>query len=146
MSDGYVFDTEAIVAFLYDEPGHDRVGELLTAVESGAVRGLLSATNASEVYYLVARFEGTTDDDPTPESLRTADRDLRTLRRAGVTVERADWRVAGEVKADGNLSLADAYAVALAATEDATLVVGGDDDFDSLPVAVDVERFRDHGV
>jgi predicted nucleic acid-binding protein len=146
MSDGYVFDTEAIVAFLYDEPGHDRVGELLTAVESGAVRGLLSATNASEVYYLVARFEGTADDDPTPESLRTADRDLRTLRRAGVTVERADWRVAGEVKADGNLSLADAYAVALAATEDATLVVGGDDDFDSLPVAVDVERFRDHGV
>ncbi|AQL44869.1 VapC toxin family PIN domain ribonuclease (plasmid) [Halorientalis sp. IM1011] len=146
MSEAYVFDTEAIVAFLYDEPGHERVGELLSAVDSGAVRGLLSATNASEVYYLVARFEGTGDDEPTPESLRTADRDLRTLRRAGVSVERADWRVAGEVKADGSISLADAYAVALAATEDATLVVGGDDDFDSLPVDVDIERFRDHGV
>lgn len=146
MRDTYVFDTEAIVAFLYDEPGHERVGELLGAVESDATRGLLSATNASEVYYLVARFEGTADDEPTAASLRAADRDLRTLRRAGLTVERADWRLAGEVKADGHVSLADAYAVALAASEDATLVVGGDDDFESLPVAVDVERFRDHGV
>lgn len=53
------------------------------AVESDAARGLLAATNASEVYHLVARFEGPP---------------------------------------------------------------GGDDDFDSLPVTVDVERFRDHDV
>jgi predicted nucleic acid-binding protein len=144
--DAYVFDTEAIIAFLYDEPGHERVGELLTAVESDDTRGLLSGANASEVYYLVARFEGTAEDEPTTESLRTADRDLRTLQRAGVSVERADWRLVGEVKADGHISLADAAAVALAATEDATLVVGGDDDFESLPVAVDIERFREHGV
>ena len=146
VSDAYVFDTEAIVAFLYDEPGHERVGELLSAVEADEIRGLLSGANASEVYYLVARFEGTADDEPTPESLRTADRDLRTLQRAGIRVERADWRLAGEVKAGGHISLADAAAVALAVTEDATLVVGGDDDFASLPVEVSIERFRDHGV
>ena len=29
MSDAYVFDTEAIIAFLYNEPGHGRVSELL---------------------------------------------------------------------------------------------------------------------
>ncbi|WP_424019980.1 PIN domain-containing protein (plasmid) [Halorientalis pallida] len=146
MSDAVVFDTEAIIAFLYDEPGHERVGELLPAVESGDARGLLAGANASEVYYLVARFEGTADDEPTPDSRRAADRDLRTLRRAGVSVERADWQLVGEVKAGGHISLADAAAVALAATEDATLVVGGDEDFESLPVTVDVERFRDHGV
>lgn len=146
MSDTYVFDTEAIIAFLYDEPGHDRVGELLEEVEAGEVDGLLSETNASEVYYLVVRIEGTAEDEPTPASLRAADRDIRTLERRGVAVERADWRLAGEVKADGDISLADAYGVALAADRDATLVAGGDDDFDALPVAVDVEQFRDHGV
>ena len=146
MSDAYVFDTEAIVAFLYDEPGHDWTSDLLDEVAAGDAEGLLSETNASEVYYLVARYEGTPDRKPTPASLRVADRDVRTLTRRGVAVERGDWRLAGEVKADGNISLADAYAVALAYERDAPLVAGGDDDFDALPVDVDVERFRDHGV
>jgi predicted nucleic acid-binding protein len=146
MSDAYVFDTEAIIAFLYNEPGHSRVGDLLNEVEAGNIEGLLSETNASEVYYLIARFEGTDENKPTPASLRAADRDIRTLTRRGVTIERADWRLAGEVKADGSISLADAYGVALAHDRDATLVAGGDDDFDSLPIDVTVERFREHGV
>ncbi|MFC6941333.1 PIN domain-containing protein [Salinirubellus sp. GCM10025818] len=132
MTAAYVFDTRAIIAFLYDEPGHEYVGELLEAVDVGD--------------YLVARFEGTTDERPTTASLRTADRDVRTLTRLGVSLERADWRLAGEVKAYGDISLADASAVALAHERGATLLAGGDDDFDTLPVDVDVERFRDHGV
>ena len=146
MSGTYVFDTEAIIAFLYDEPGHERVGNLLDEVEGGNVEGLLSESNASEVYYLVARFEGTAEDKATSASLRAADRDIRTLTRRGVAIERAGWQLAGEVKADGNISLADAYAVALAHDRDATLIAGGDDDFDTLPVDIDVERFRRHGV
>jgi predicted nucleic acid-binding protein len=50
------------------------------------------------------------------------------------------------VKADGGISLTDAYAVALAHERGATLVTGVDDDFDALPIDVEVERFRDHGV
>ena len=60
--------------------------------------------------------------------------------------ERAEWRLAGEVKADGNISLADAYAVALAHDRDATLIAGGDNDFDALQVDVDIARFRDQVV
>jgi len=146
MTDAYVFDTEAMIAFLYDEPGHEDVGGLLGDVEAGDAEGFLSDTNATEVYYLVARFEGTPEEKPTRTSLRVADRDVRALTRLGVDLERADWRLAGEVKADGRISLADAYAVALAHDRDATLVVGADDDFDALPVDVEVERFRDHGV
>ena len=86
------------------------------------------------------------DEKPTSASLRAADRDIRTLTRRGVAVERANWRLAGEVKADGNISLADAYAVALAHGRDATLIAGVDDDFDALPVDIDIERFRDHSV
>ena len=50
------------------------------------------------------------------------------------------------MKADGNISLADISAVALAHARDATLIADGDDDFDAVPVDVDVERFRDYGV
>src|SRR6056297_220355 len=146
MTDTYVFDTEAIVAFLYREPGHGTVADLLTDVFDGDAEGYLAEANASEVFYLVARFEGTDDDAPTDASLRTADRDVRALERRGLNVERADWRLAGEVKADGHVSLADAYAVALATDRRATLVAGADDDFEALPVAVDLLRFRDHGV
>lgn len=146
MTETFVFDTEAIIAFLYDEPGHEHVETLLGDVEAGEADGLLSETNATEIYYLVSRYEGTPDEKPTTASLRAADRDIRTLTRRGVAVERCDWRAAGEVKADGNISLADAYAVALAHNRDGTLIAGGDEDFDSLPLDIEVERFRDHGV
>ncbi|QLC35647.1 PIN domain-containing protein (plasmid) [Halarchaeum sp. CBA1220] len=146
MSGTYVFNTEALIAFLYDEPGHERVADLLDEVEAGEAKGLLSEINASEVYYLVARFEGTDEDKPTPASLRVADWDVRTLTRCGLVIEQVDWRLAGEVKVDGRISIADAYGVALSHDRDATFLAGGDDDFDALPVDVDVERFRNHGV
>ena len=145
MSDEYVFDTEAIIAYLYNEPGHEVVADLLDEVFSGETDGALTETNASEVFYLVARFEGV-DDAPTDASLREADRDIRALERQGLELEAADWRLAAEVKADGSISLADAYAVALAYEREATLVAGADDDFDDLSLDIDLLRFREDGV
>ncbi|QCS40891.1 PIN domain-containing protein [Natrinema versiforme] len=146
MSDCYVFDTEAIIAYLYGEPGHETVATVLSAVFDGDADGFLAEPNATEVFYLVARFEGTETETPTTDSFRIADRDLRAIERRGLTVTSADWRLTGRVKADGHISLADAAAVALAYERDATLLVGGDDDFDELPLEVSCKRFRDHGV
>lgn len=146
MTDAYVFDTEALIAFLYDEPGHEAVADLLADVFETTTEGYLAEANASEVFYLVARFEGTDGDTPTNASLRAADRDLRAFERRGLRIERADWRLAGELKADGHISLADAHAVALAHEQDATLVAGGDDDFEELPLDIDLLRFRDRSV
>ena len=145
MTGRYVFDTEAIIAFLYNEPGHEAVADLLDEIFTDSADGFLTEANASEVFYLVARFEGT-DDVPTDASLREADRDIRALERQGLKLEAADWRLAAEVKADGSISLADAYAVALAHERDATLVAGADNDFDKLPLELDLHRFREHGV
>ncbi|WP_254840946.1 PIN domain-containing protein [Natronomonas marina] len=144
MSSGYVFDTEAIIAFLYNEPGHEVVADILDEVFTGSSDGFLTEANASEVFYLVARFEGV-DDTPTDASLRDADRDVRALARQGLSIESADWRLAAEVKADGGISLADAYAVALAHEREATLVAGAADDFEDLSIGVDLHRFRNHG-
>ncbi|SFT05636.1 PIN domain-containing protein [Halostagnicola kamekurae] len=145
MSNEYVFGTEAIIAYLYDEPGRSVVEEYLGDVRDGAVEGLLAETNAGEILYLIARFEGI-DDKPTTDSLRTADRDLRALERWGIQITQADWRLAAEVKADGHISFADAHGVALAHETDATLIAGADDDFETLPIDVDLIRFRESGV
>ncbi|WP_436903793.1 hypothetical protein [Halovenus halobia] len=89
MSGGYVFDAEAIIAFLYNEPGHEVVADCLNEVFTGDTDGFFTETNASEVFYLVARFEGV-DDVPRDASLREADRDVRTLERQGLELETAD--------------------------------------------------------
>lgn len=136
---GYVFDTEPLFAFLYREPGHDAVARRLESVDSGDAECRIADVTAAELFYLIARMEGR-DGNPTRESLRLADRDVRSLERAGVGVTSVDWDLAGEVKADGGISLADSYAVALAYHRGDTLVVGGDSDFDDLPVEVRVER------
>ncbi|MCU4744113.1 PIN domain-containing protein [Natronoglomus mannanivorans] len=143
MTDGYVFDVEPLIAYLYDEPGHEAVAGYLEDVTENGVSGVLAETNAAEVFYLIARFEGDENDKPTPDSLRIADRDLRALERGGIDIVRADWRIAAEIKADGHISLADAHAVALAEKRGYSLIGGGDDDFDELPVDIDVIRFRD---
>ena len=41
MSSEYVFDTEAIIAFLYNEPGHETVATLLDEVFDGDSEGFL---------------------------------------------------------------------------------------------------------
>ena len=141
----YVFDTEPLIAYLYDEPGHETVASRLDAVAAGETDGLLAEVNASELSYLIARIEGT-DGTATEASLRTADRDVRALSRHGLTITRADWRTVAEIKAAGDVALGDAHAIALAVDRDATLFVGADDDFDNLPVEAAVERFREHGI
>lgn len=141
----YVFDVEPLIAFFYGEPGHEALAELLDEIGRGDAEGALAEVNASELLYKIARIEGD-DGTATSTSLRAADRDVRALERRGLAIERADWRLASEVKAAGGVSLADAHAVALAHDRDATLVAGGDDAFDALPVDVDLWRFRDHGV
>jgi predicted nucleic acid-binding protein len=141
----YVLDTEPLIAFLYEEPGYEVVEDILTRIEAGDVDGAIAEVIASELLYKVARLEGE-DGTATPASLQAAERDIRILERRGLTIERAPWRLAGEIKSDGGLSLADAYAVALAVEKDAALLVGADEDFDALPVDITIERIREEGV
>jgi len=45
MSSGYGFDTEAIIAFLYNEPGHEAVAARLDKVFTGSADGFLTEVN-----------------------------------------------------------------------------------------------------
>lgn len=141
---GYVFGAEPLVAYLYDEPGSDRVAELLDEVERGETSGAMSDATATEVMYLVARFE--TEGTPTERERMVGHRDVLAFDRSGVSIRRTPWETAARIKSDGDISLGDAYAAALAADRDATLVVGADDDFEELPIELDLLRFRESAV
>lgn len=141
----YVFDTEVLVAYLYDEPGADEVRNLLTTVEAEEATGVVSHATAAEFVYTVARLETGAPNETAPgeTELEVATRDLRILRGFGLSVETPSHETVARLKAGGGLSLGDAYAGALAIEADATLVIGADPEFNSIASGLSLHRVRD---
>jgi predicted nucleic acid-binding protein len=128
----YVLDACAMIAFLRGEPGAEVVEGLLIERPS---RCHAHAINLCEVYYDFLRAS----DGP------TALRAVQDLMTAGVLVREdlapALWQAAGRFKARHRVSLADAFALALAEAEGAELVTSDHHEFDPL-VATQPVRFR----
>lgn len=141
----YVFDTEPLIAYFYDEPGASDVTERLQAIESGEASGVISHATATEVIYKVARLE-TGDPNQTPpgdSEFEVGEQDLRVLRGYGVSIETPSWRTVARIKGAGGISLGDSYAAALAIEEEATLVVGADPEFGDLSEDIDLHQIRE---
>jgi predicted nucleic acid-binding protein len=144
----YVFDTEPLIAYFYDEPGAADVTERLQAIESEEAIGAISHATATEVVYKIARLE-TGEPNQTPsgdDEFDIGKKDLRILRGYGVTIETPSWSTVARIKGAGGISLGDSYAVALALEEEATLVVGADPEFGGLSEDIDLYRIRDESV
>lgn len=134
MTDAIVFDAEPIVAYLADEPGSDVVEAWTDRVAAGENDGYISPVTKTEVLYVGSRVGFR------PDAVRAS---LDRLEDLGVEVfdPRECWEIAAALKEAYGMSLGDAYALATADAVDGTLLVGADDDFDDVTVAV--ERFRD---
>jgi ribonuclease VapC len=111
----YVLDTSAILALRSDEPGADRVESILRAARAGRVSSLVSFMTRMEVLYRVTASEG-------EEAARTALRLLDASRVRWVSCEPEILEWAARIKADGGLSVADAWIAATAAVHRAVLV------------------------
>ena len=107
-----VLDSWAILRFLEDEgPAAGAVAELLDRE-----RPLMSWINLGEVHYVVRRRHG-------EEEASEAVRDVRQAVDAVLPDER-QVLAAARIKADHQLSYADAFAAALSVARDATLWTG----------------------
>jgi len=131
MADHLVLDAFALLAYLQREPGHQRVRSLLDDAALGRVSLSMCAVNFGEVLYWLERRRGvaaanalTGNVRDLPINLVDADLDL--------TVS------AARIKAAHPVSLADAYAAALAQRLDAA-VLTADPDFQRLEGAVAIE-------
>jgi predicted nucleic acid-binding protein len=111
----YVLDTSAWLTLIEDEAGADRVQEILERARVGEVIVLISFMSFMEVYYVTLQERGQDEAQERVELIAS----LPVLR-----VESTETLgiLAGRLKADHRLSVADAWIAALAKERGATLV------------------------
>ena len=123
MNKTYVLDANALLDFLANGPGAERVEHLLKAARP-ATPLLVSAVNWGEVFYISWQRHG-------EQSARQTLADLLQLSIRIVPVDVPQVLKAGELKAVHKVPYVDCLAAALAALNQATLVTS-DRDFEKL--------------
>jgi predicted nucleic acid-binding protein len=113
----FVLDSWAIMSYLQGEPSAEKVADIIADAHEDNVPLLMSAVNAGEIWYIIARRASESD----------ADRSIRELKQLGIKLVDADWDLAheaGRFKAKHKMSFADCFAAALAKQRKAHLVTG----------------------
>ncbi|WP_202318890.1 type II toxin-antitoxin system VapC family toxin [Archaeoglobus neptunius] len=120
----YVLDAMAVLAYLGDEEGADKVEELLEKAERGEVKIFMNYVNLGEVYYIIARELG----------VSKANEAIAIVKRWNlefVGVDESIALIAARIKAIHKLSYADAFVVATAIDRKGVIVTG-DKEFDGV--------------
>jgi PIN domain. len=133
LPDRIVFDAEPLVAHADAEVGSEVVEEYLDAVAVDDTTGYVSYVTLTEVRYILA---GKYDRE-------TADEYIDWLTNLGIEpVGAADcWKGTADHVLSHNPALGDAFALATAEHLTAILLVGADDDYDTID-DVSITRFR----
>ena len=119
-----VLDSHALVAFLRGEPGSELVRSLLEKAAEKDVPLHMTEVNYAEVQYIVRRREG-------EAAWRMIEGEIQAAPLEFHPVDRRLADLAADFKARFKLSLADAFAAALAKEKKAQLVTG-DPEFQAL--------------
>jgi len=128
----YVLDACALIAFLNDEKGADKIEHLIEQSQAGAIKLYASSINIFEVYYDALRRT----------TSQKADELLVDLYEMPIiiveTVDRALIRAAGYFKTTYRISVADSIALGLAKHLNAYLVSTDHHEFDVIEASGDV--------
>ncbi len=120
----YVLDSYAMLAFFRNEPGADKIKQLLNDASLDKHELHMTCINAGEVFYITHRKEGA-------EKAALA---WKGLLQFPIHITEADVEftlAAAKLKAKYSISYADAFAAVLTIKRKATLITG-DDEFDAL--------------
>lgn len=112
-----LFDSFALLRFFYQEPGAEKVRDLLNNALKDDVPRLISAINVGELIYIVQRRSG--EQAKLQMLVKLKNLDLTILPCPNELIFRA-----AELKARFAMSYADAFAVVSAIEHGATLVTG----------------------
>lgn len=127
----FVLDSYALLAYLQDEPVGSRVEKLLDNAKKGKCRLYLSLINLGEILYIIERRGG----------IAKAQDALALIQQLPLEIPLVDEQTvlaAAHIKANHTISYADAFVVATAFQENAT-VVTADPEFQSVETVVQVE-------
>ena len=118
MSDSYVLDVWAILAFLQgEEPAATRVRDVIEGAQEGTMRLFASIINIGEVYYRIGKTRN-------QKAATTAMKDLYLLPIEVISANDDIVLAAAKLKIAHVLSYADAFAAITAQQRDAVLLTG----------------------
>ena len=135
---GSVLDSFALIAYFRDEAGADKVEALLHKATSGHETLHMTEVNYAEVQYIIIRRNGLAGWEMVADRLVALPISFHP-----VTRELAD--IAARFKASHPISLADAFAAALAKIRDAMLVTG-DAEFKVMEKEIEISWLRARGM
>ena len=125
-----IFDSYAVLALFFDEPGAEQVEETLHEAAIADKPVLMTAVNWAEVLYRMKRKRG-------DDGVEAAKRFEATMPLDVVPVDHPLAEIAAEFKATHKMSLANGFAAALAKHKKAELVTG-DPEFKVVARQIDV--------
>jgi predicted nucleic acid-binding protein len=114
----YVLDSFAIIAYLKDEQGADKVGELLNEASQGDIKLFMHVINLGEIFYIVFREEGET------QAINVYSKVRQYLVEFVDDLSEPFLLSAARLKATYPIAYADAFAVATAIETNGILVTG----------------------
>jgi predicted nucleic acid-binding protein len=126
-----VLDSYALLAFLRDEPGGETVGQILERAGQRDQPVAMTEANYAEVQYIIRRKDGVAAWTAIARELKAVPIEFHPITR-----RLAD--LAAEFKARHSLSLADAFAAALA-KDRKTEMVTGDPEFRPLEKEIKIQ-------
>jgi predicted nucleic acid-binding protein len=127
----FILDSFALLAYLQDEPQASHIEKLLENAGKGKCHLFLSLINLGEILYITERRGG----------VAKAQDALALIRQLPIELIPAEEQIvfsAAHIKANYPLSYADAFAVAVAIEEDATIVTG-DPEFQTVKALITIE-------
>jgi predicted nucleic acid-binding protein len=129
----YVLDACALLAYYNDEDGADYVEDILSKALNGDVAVSMHKVNLFEVYYDFLRSAGEDMANSTMASFESA-----PIKVVG-TIANELMREAAKFKTSFKISVADAFALATAKLDGATLVTADHHEFDPIDKAGELE-------
>jgi len=114
----YILDSFAIIAYLNDEEGADKVEELLNKASKGDIKLFMHAINLGEVFYIVFREEGET------QAINVYSKVRQYSIEFVEDLSESFLLNAARLKGTYSIAYADAFAIATAAETNGILVTG----------------------
>jgi len=126
----FVLDASALLTFLENRPGADKLADVIRFANQGRYRLWMSAINWGEVYYSTWRLRG-------PGIARKTLADIAQLPLEICPSDLLLTRAAAELRANHKLHYTDCFAAALAIHFQAALATS-DQDFASIQKKIDI--------
>jgi ribonuclease VapC len=127
----YVMDSFAMIAFFEDEPGANKVTEILDALMKQKAKAFMSVVNWGEIYYNTMRVQG----------IEEAEDVIKQFNKYPIQLIEADQALtyeAAKLKGKHKIAYADCFAAALSLRLKAPIVTG-DPEFKKLDDQVSIQ-------